>query len=277
MFLKTIVENRLRKELYHLNFKSFEEVDFIYNKFKVNSENAPGEYDDKVEYEEEEEDQEEKDDQEDKNDNKDENENENDTDFPLNIEYFKNKNYDNIIYTLQDFNYLNSLLNIIFFIRNKDLACFSSNDNKKIKEELLTILHKFEAQNIIPISTRSNCNCLYNAISIALFGNVKIVDRLRILLSYIILKEKKSFYKLLRKRGYPEPEEHFKILIKQTLSPECEFGWGDDLNIIGLSILIQRPIYILNSHYNASFYSNYTNSKKSPIVIIHNDQHFTGT
>ena len=37
MFLKTIVENRLRKELYHLNFKSFEEVDFIYNQFKVNS------------------------------------------------------------------------------------------------------------------------------------------------------------------------------------------------------------------------------------------------
>ena len=138
-------------------------------------------------------------------------------------------------------------------------------------------LHKFKAQNIKPISTRGNGNCLYNAISIALFGNENIVDRLRILLSYIILKEKKSFYKLLRTRGYPEPEEHFKILIKQTLSPECEFGWGDDLNIIGLSILIQRPIYILNSHYNASFYSNYTNSKKSPIVIIHKDQHFTGT
>ena len=92
-------------------------------------------------------------------------------------------------------------------------------------------LHKFKAQNIKPISTRGNGNCLYNAIS----------------------------------------------TFQQTLSPECEFGWGDDLNIIGLSILIQRPIYILNSHYNASFYSNYTNSKKSPIVIIHKDQHFTGT
>ncbi len=94
---------------------------------------------------------------------------------------------------------------------------------------------KFEA-----ILTTGDGNCLYGAVSNALFGNESYSFKLRLASLLIIIRYEQFFDYLYREAQ----ADTFENLIKNVAT---NYSWGNDLIMIALSIVIKRPIFYYNT------------------------------
>ena len=131
---------------------------------------------------------------------------------------------------------------------------------------------KFEA-----ILTTGDGNCLYSAVSNALFGNESYSFKLRLASLLIIIKYEQFFDNLYREAQ----ADTFENLIKKVATNK---SWGNDLIMIALSIVIKRPIFYYNTLGNTAkttqtlnkiAYANKSQLLTAPINLVLNEQHFT--
>ena len=109
------------------------------------------------------------------------------------------------------------------------------------------------------VEVRGDGNCLWNSISVALFGDYSMMESLRLLTASTLLDNENQFSDYLReqrkKYGYNH-ELGFEGLV--SASTELQV-WGDEIHILALSLALERPVYSfgsLDSMRNKN-YSNY--------------------
>ena len=146
--------------------------------------------------------------------------------------------------------------------------------NKLISNELYEALH-----------TSGDGNCLYNSISICLFGDDRYNWRLR-LACLLVVFEQEEYFRSILKRTQPSIDVNFKPINtfqKFIIKIASNKTWGDDLVQIALSMVINRPIvYIstafINNTVNSPYRISLASSKQlkiSPIHIVLNESHYT--
>ena len=113
--------------------------------------------------------------------------------------------------------------------------------------------------------TTGDGNCLYNAISLVLFGDENKMETVKLSMLFSSFEYETFIRKYLGKF-----QQSFEQFIEVTTRDK---EWGNDDNFIGLSIATLRPIYSLTS--TSDLWCNPTSSTRDPIIICNHDEHFT--
>ena len=130
-------------------------------------------------------------------------------------------------------------------------------------------------ENYLPIQTSNNGNCLYNAISIVLFGTEDFFYLIKIGILAILFKNEAHFRYILEKTS--SPRGNFENFVEVVSTPQ---SWGDEICMIAISILINRPLNVYSidpvnnipySHEYCIIQESYSNS---PINIAFILNHF---
>ena len=53
--------------------------------------------------------------------------------------------------------------------------------------------------------------------------------------------------------------------------------WGCEITIQALSVVLHRPIIVINLYKNSSYFTNISDSDKNPVVLTHHINHYAGT
>ncbi len=118
------------------------------------------------------------------------------------------------------------------------------------------------------VKTTGDGSCLYNAVSISLFGNEKFSQKLRVASIYTILKHQEYFTEILQKTGGCT----LPALVEQIAS----FQWGDDVVAIALSMIIKRPIALLKPQASPHLsFARRSDLAQLPVYICLHASHFT--
>ena len=132
--------------------------------------------------------------------------------------------------------HINTLETVAETLRNQKETLYN---RQPIDNSFNNLVSLHEVKNYLPILTTGDGNCLYNALSIVLFGN-------------------EDFYYLFKIgifKIFFEYEMHFRNILEKTFSPHKSFekfienaailnSWGDEICLVALSILIYRPINV---------------------------------
>ena len=121
------------------------------------------------------------------------------------------------------------------------------------------------------VETTADGNCLYNAISISVFGHECHSGYIKMLTAFIIIENPDYFNKAL---SYLNPNLQLSKLIEDTVKHKI---WGREIHYIALSILFSRPVYVYCFN-NASYHidCNPIFSQSNPIFIAFNHNHYMG-
>ena len=124
--------------------------------------------------------------------------------------------------------------------------------------------------HVVPIATTADGNCLFHAISNSIYGNESMTYKIKIATVFIMLEYEQYFTQVLEQNGNPID---FQTLVKQN----ANLGeWGTDYSMLGLSILLNRPIYSLGRFANNCLNSDATSSGHAPLAIALTKNHFVG-
>ena len=185
-----------------------------------------------------------------------------DYDLPVKIQYITGKNYqfiENYVYLHQTkFEILVNEFRSIEFLPeyNFQLQDFSF---KKLLNSRVNGYH--------PILTSKDGNCLYHSISILISGDEKRSYDIKFAMIFVMIKFSKFFKLVLNKYGY---DLSFETIIEKSSNLS---EWGDELNILGLSLLFCRPIYSYTE--SSDLFSNPCLSESAPLTIALFQNHFT--
>ena len=130
-------------------------------------------------------------------------------------------------------------------LRKKDLFLFDPVNHD------LDRMNYFRHDNLIDklmvIEVMGDGNCLWNSISVSLFGDYSMMESLRLLTASTLLENEKRFSDYLkeqqRKYGYSH-ELGFDGLVGAATELQV---WGDELHIMALSLALERPVYSYGS------------------------------
>jgi hypothetical protein len=142
----------------------------------------------------------------------------------------------------------------------------------KVKDLIVKSLvckHTKNAQSTFEaVKTTGDGSCLYNAVSISLFGNERFSQKLRIASIYTILKHEEYFAEILASTGG---------CTLSTLGEKiASLQWGDDVVAIALSMIIQRPIALLRPQAGAHLsFARRSDLAQLPVYICLYASHFT--
>ncbi len=133
----------------------------------------------------------------------------------------------------------------------------------------LVCKHTKNAQSTFEaVKTTGDGSCLYNAVSIILFGNERFSQKLRIASIYTILKHEEYFAEILASTG--------GCTLSTLVEKIASLQWGDDVVAIALSMIIQRPIALLRPQASAHLsFARRTDLAQLPVYICLYASHFT--
>lgn len=128
--------------------------------------------------------------------------------------------------------------------------------------------------NAYAIQTTADGNCLFHAISIALFGNESQTYNIKLCTAFIIYDNQEFFRRVLQADGNV-------YTIEKMIEETAQFGiWGTHLTIIALNLLTLRPIYSYSNIRENSINTNITlishNDLNLCIAFDSNINHFSG-
>lgn len=130
------------------------------------------------------------------------------------------------------------------------------------------ILQKWNAYQAVSLKTTGDGNCLYNAVSLSIFGNEDWSLDIKLCMVFILIENESFFRDLIKKFKY---EESFERLVKDSATLE---EYGTEFNIIALSLLFLRPIKCY-SISNLALNSDISKLNRYPIFLTLKNQHFT--
>lgn len=126
--------------------------------------------------------------------------------------------------------------------------------------------------DFFPVESSADGNCLYNSISLILFEHENYFFIVKACSLYIIFEYKQYFNYLLNSFGYEISVEEF---IQNSFRKN---EWGNDLNILSISILLNKTIFCYspskNLNLNFKYIYSLENNKEKPLFIGLCDNHF---
>ena len=107
-------------------------------------------------------------------------------------------------------------------------------------------LHPAMMSEYVPVITTGDGNCLWNSVSISMFGNERMKLTLRFLTVYIMWEYKEYFLEVIRndtiRDGNPNDSFHKQLRIARN-----DREWGNEFHLLALSIVLQRNIFSYSS------------------------------
>ena len=128
-------------------------------------------------------------------------------------------------------------------------------------------MDKYECKNGATLYTTPDGNCLYNAVSLALYGNKSNAGNIKLAMIFIFFEYEEYFRKLSQRF---EPA----VFETQVINSSTLGVFGNSFNIIALSLLFLRPI-ICNSFIGSSRIANASRLNGYPIYLSLKDLHFS--
>ena len=163
------------------------------------------------------------------------------------------------------------LQKIITSLRTKDQIIYK---NQKIDQNFNNLIILNEIDDYYPCTTNGNGNCLYNAISINLYGSEEYFYIIKTCMLSIFFEYQEYFRNILPKINLNNSFEKF---IELVATPD---SWGDDICQIAISILLNRPLYCFsidpnkNIPYSYEYCVNQSYSKQEALNIAFISNHF---
>ena len=119
--------------------------------------------------------------------------------------------------------------------------------------ELPDAYDRYQSRNLRRINnyslmtTTGDGNCLWNAVSNAIFGNESYMKILRLFTFYVFINHQEYFNRMCNFEN-----NTLDFYMRESLGLGV---WGRDIHILGFSLVLQRPIYVyakVNSNKNIS-------------------------
>ncbi|CAF1018080.1 unnamed protein product [Brachionus calyciflorus] len=161
----------------------------------------------------------------------------------------------------------------IFKISNQSYNFIKTYQKSKICLPIVILCHypvlrKWRCFNGTSLYTTGNGDCLYNAISLALYGNESNSKKIKLSMVFIMFEYEDYFRNLVESFKYSDSFEK-KVIDASTLGI-----FGNEFNMIALSLLFLRPIKCYSLH-NIAFNVNTSQMSGYPIYLSLKDVHFT--
>ena len=153
-------------------------------------------------------------------------------------------------------------IDLVKFFRNQKLIFYY---NQSIDYNFSALVELY-SKAYRSISTSPDGNCLFNAVSINLFGNEIHSFNIKLVSAFILFEYEHFFRFYLERFGF---HFNFESLILNTI----KFGvWGSTIHYLAFSLLLCRPIY--SFELSQSIVANPCNFLVSPIVFFFQNSHF---
>ena len=153
-----------------------------------------------------------------------------------------------------------SLVNMIRSVRYLPVYNYQESDLKLSNDFALNF------DSYVCLKTTPDGNCLYNAVSLNLFGMEDYWPYIKLAMIFILFEYEPYFREYIREFS----EYSFEGFIENT----AKYGsWGNEINILALSVVSLRPMLTLTQHSN--LWCNPTNSIASPLILALKSYHFS--
>ncbi|CAF0715443.1 unnamed protein product [Brachionus calyciflorus] len=125
----------------------------------------------------------------------------------------------------------------------------------KIDNSVMTKLHPEFKKEYLPVYTSGDGNCIYNMISIALFGSIENATFLRYLTLCCLLKYEENYKEIIKKNylssstfSEAQLKEYVNIKYAKLLYDARQNGiWGNEYHLSALSTVLKTNIYIYSA------------------------------
>jgi hypothetical protein len=134
------------------------------------------------------------------------------------------------------------------------------------------IIHpvKLNINGYLPIKTGADGNCLYRAVSRLIFSSENLYKLIKLSAAFINMQYEDEIKNILKET---RSLISFESLTKNLTA---NYTYGNEFNILSLSILFNRPIFVysdLNTHHNYTL--NKDHAERLPLCLMHiNNNHF---
>ncbi len=153
--------------------------------------------------------------------------------------------------------YRPQLIELISFFRTCEYLFICNNLLLKDEENHHFVSTKLV--NCMVVQTLGDGNCLYNSISMSIFGNNSMSLNIKLASVFILLEYDQYFKQILNKTGAPYTYEK---LVQNTARMDI---WGNQFIRTAISIIFNRPVWCLSP--NNDYFTNPNHSFKLPIII----------
>ncbi len=168
---------------------------------------------------------------------------------------------------------LQSLLNkdeleVVFKLLSAHTPLIYSNQRSSNKHEAFLIKNNLK-YNYIAVKTEPDGNCFYYSVSIGIFGSPKMFKLVKIGLTKTFLDNEEYFRKIIFETKTTKTYE--EILIDCSVDK----AWANETHILGLSILLKRPVICFSDHNYHHLYCALTGTENNkPLVLLNAAHHF---
>jgi hypothetical protein len=140
---------------------------------------------------------------------------------------------------------------------------------KKIDIHPVIEKNAFLRDSHVMVWTTGCGDCLYNAISLLLFGNEKFMFLFRLISAFILIHKQDYFKEIISSFG---SDKSYDQLIEDTVR---KASWGENLNILSLSIALNRKIFVLtNTKFQHEYFVGLKEPKNESLILGLHEYHF---
>ena len=186
-----------------------------------------------------------------------------DKEMPIDLGFLQNKSFEYI----KNYVSLNKsqFIDLTKFFRGLFLPLYN---DQPIDIEYSDLAERV-SQDFVPIYTSPNGNCLFNAISINLYGSESQSLKIKLASLFICFEYEKSLRDFVIK-------SKFRLNFETLVLNLAKIGeWGCDFNLLTSSLLLARPVYSYSFFSNNSLFSDpFKFFGKDPVVLFNKDSHF---
>ncbi|CAF1020572.1 unnamed protein product [Brachionus calyciflorus] len=126
------------------------------------------------------------------------------------------------------------MISMVKYFRSIHGICYFNSNYYDVSHG--SVLKKWNCHHGICLQTTGDGNCLYNSLSLALFGNESYSKNIKLCMVFIILEYEEYFRNLVQSFQYAEGYEK-TVVACSTLGI-----FGNEFNMVALSLLFLRPI-----------------------------------
>lgn len=162
--------------------------------------------------------------------------------------------------------------NLISILKLRNLKVYEK--NYIVDNNFLDVISSNELNGILnPVIVNPDGNCLYNSISKLFFGNQQYSTLIRITVCLIFLLYENEFKSILEEYYFFD----LKNLVQRTIRDK---EWGDELSLMAVSMIFERPVYYYSFDHESgkpscfTINGNYEFENKDPITIALKDNHY---
>ena len=115
---------------------------------------------------------------------------------------------------------------------------FKTYSNQNIDDDFIEIILRNKLINLEPIVTTGNGYCLFNSISLILFGTEEYSKIIKLCTHFTLLDYQSFFRKYRKEKFYKKSFEYY--IMKSLKKKE----YANEVQIAAASLMLDRPIYV---------------------------------